>query len=101
MVSKEAIELAKNLLESDENYLENIIALWRIGGQKYGQCWGTEFHVFGIIESETDHLPLNHVRSSCSLDFLEKADAELAETIEYYRSDVIVACNKIISSKSV
>lgn len=100
-MSEEAIKLAEKLLKSDEDYLDNVIALWRIGNEKYGQCWDTEFHIFGEIESETDHLPLNHVRSKCSKEFLAKADKELCETIEYYRANVIKACNIIIGSKNV
>ncbi len=100
-MSEEAIKLAKKLLESDENYLDNVISLWRIGNEKYGQCWDTEYHVFGVIESETDHLPLKHVRPNCSAEFLIKADKELAETIEHYRAEVASACNTIVSNKNV
>ena len=100
-MSEDATKIAKSLLESDENYLDNVVALWRIGNEKYGQCWDTEYHVFGVIESETDHLPLKHVRPNCSADFLIKADEDLAETIRYYRTDVTNACHKIISSKNV
>jgi hypothetical protein len=100
-VPEEAITFAKKLLESDEDYLDNVIKLWRIGNEKYGQCWNTEFHIFGEIESETDHLPLTHVRSKCSEEFLAKADKELKETIEYYRDSVTKACNIIISGKNV
>ncbi|EIO4084094.1 hypothetical protein WOC12_23320 [Vibrio parahaemolyticus] len=100
-MSEDAIQLAKNLLETDENYLENIIALSRIGNEMYGQCWDTNFHVFGLIASETDHLPLNHVRLNCSEEFLAKADKELVETIKFYRSDVVCACNKIIRNINV
>lgn len=96
-MSTEAIKLTTKLLESDDDYLDNVIGLWRIGNYKYGQCWDTEFHVFGAIESETDHLPLKHVRANCSSDFLSKSDKELAETIEFYRQDVISACNTILN----
>ena len=95
-MSDEAIKLATKLLENDDDYLDNIIGLWRIGNDKYEQCWDTEFHVFGVIESDTDHLPLKHVRANCSSEFLAKADEELAEIIEFYRTDVVSSCNKII-----
>ncbi|USD64110.1 hypothetical protein [Vibrio sp. SCSIO 43136] len=100
-MSEEEIRLAMSLLETDENYLENIVALTRIGNRKYGQCWNTEYHVFGLVASDTDHLPLNHVRPRCSEDFLVKADKELAETIEHYRIYVVKACNEIISRNNV
>ena len=96
-MSEEAIKIAKQMLESDEDYLENVIELWRIGSDIYGQVWDTEFHIFGLIASETDHLPLKHVRPNCSDDFLTKSDKELTETIAHYRTDVVSACNKIIN----
>ncbi|MCG7565242.1 hypothetical protein MHM95_02905 [Pseudoalteromonas sp. CnMc7-15] len=98
---EEAKTYANKLLESDEDYLDNVVALWRIGNERYEHCWNTEFHVFGVIESDTDHLPLKHVRPMCSAEFLAKADKEIAETIEFYRTDVVRACNQIISGKNV
>lgn len=83
------------MLESDENYLENVIQLWRIGSDIHGQVGDTEFHICGLIASETDHLPLEHVRPNCSDVFVTKSDKELMETIACYRNDVVTACNKI------
>ena len=97
----DAIILATKLLESDDDYLNIVMNLCQIGNKKYGQCWNTEFHLFGIIASDTDHLPLIHVRERCSAEFLVKSDKELAEIVEYYRSDVVIACNLIVSSKNV
>ncbi|USD66866.1 hypothetical protein [Vibrio sp. SCSIO 43136] len=100
-MSEEETRLAKSLLETDQNYLENIIALTHIGDRKYGQCWDTEYHVFGLVASETDHLPLNHVRPRCSEEFLIRADKELAKIIEHYRIYVVKACNEIINRNNV
>jgi hypothetical protein len=100
-MSDDAIKLAVKLLENDDDYLNTVINLCRIGNKRYGQCWNTEFHVFGVISSDTDHLPLSHVRETCSAEFLVKSDKELAEIIEYYRVDVVSACNLIVSSKNV
>lgn len=91
-----AKESAQKLLESDTDYLDEVIELWQIGNSLYGQCWDTEFHVFGVIESDTDHLPLNKVRPLCSREFLLKSDQEIAEVIQFYKKDVFDACNKII-----
>ena len=96
-MSDESVKIAQALLDSDNDYLDKVIRLWKIGNKLYGQCWDTEFHVFGVIESDTDHLPLKHVRQHCSTDFLEKSDRELEGFIEFYRADVVIACNKIIS----
>ena len=95
-MSQEAIKLVSKLLKSDNDYLENVIALCGIGNKKYELCWDTEFHIFGVITSETDHLPLKHMRVNCSAEFLSNSDNELTEIIEFYRADVVSACNKII-----
>ncbi len=91
-----ACKLAKDLLESDSSYLDKVIELWRIGNSLYGQCWDTEFHIFGVIESDTDHLPTEKVRQHCSEYMLTKSDKELKTVIEFYKQDVIRACKEII-----
>lgn len=74
-----------------------MIELWKIGNSLYGQCWDTEFHVFGVIESDTDHLPTKKVRERCSATMLERSDIELKEVIAFYKEDVIEACNAILA----
>lgn len=92
-----AYEIAKSLLESNVNYLDHIIELRKIGNALYGQVWGTEFHIFGVIESDTDHLPTAHVREHCTEEWLIKADREIAECIEFYNQNVRSACREIIA----
>ncbi|WP_197467993.1 hypothetical protein [Neptuniibacter marinus] len=96
-VKKQACVLAKALIESDIEYLDKVIQLWKIGNSLYGQCWGTEFHVFGVIESDTDHLPTTEVREHCSASMLESSDKELKELIAFYRESVKEACNAILA----
>ncbi len=92
----DACRLAQEILKSSERYLENVTELRRVGDKLYGQCWNTEFHVFGVIESDTDHLPLEKTRVQCSAKMLEKSDIELGETIEFYRKDLVKACDEIL-----
>lgn len=97
-----ACELAKSLLCSDEGYLDKVIELWKIGNSIYGQCWDTEFHVFGVIESDTDHLPTENVRAHCSEAMLIKSDKEIQEVVCLYKAQVTGACNEILAKhKSV
>ncbi|BDY04464.1 hypothetical protein F0521_15050 [Ferrimonas sp. YFM] len=63
----------------------------------YGQCWDTEFHVFALIASDTDHLPLEHVRPRCSAEFLAKADLEIEQVRAYYAEKVREACLAVLS----
>jgi hypothetical protein len=97
ILNKRACELAVSLLESDINYLDIASELWKIGNGIYSEGWDTEFHIFGVIGTETDHLPLNRVRQHCSSKMLEKTDKELAETIVFYKAQVTEACNAILA----
>lgn len=40
-VKNKACVLAKDLMESDIEYLDKIIQLWKVGNSLYGQCWDT------------------------------------------------------------
>jgi len=90
-------ELAKEILASDSDYLDKIIEMWKIGNSIHGSVWDTEFHIFGVIESATDHLPTKTVREYCSPEWLLKADKEISECIIFYRENVKKACNEILS----
>ncbi|WP_069947692.1 hypothetical protein [Microbulbifer aggregans] len=91
-----ACELAKALLSDDSDYMDRVIEMWKIGNFIHGQVWDTEFHIFGLIESETDHLPTAKVRELCSRKWLAAADMEIAECVELYKSQVDEACNEIL-----
>lgn len=95
--ASKAIELAGSLLESDADYLENVLELNSIGNRLVGEVWETEFHVFGVIASDTDHLPTKKVRPLCSAAMLERSDDELRGIIGFYRTEVLDACRRILS----
>lgn len=95
--ASKAIELAGSLLESDAGYLEKVLELNSIGARLVGEVWETEFHVFGVIASDTDHLPTKKVCPLCSAAMLEKSDNELREIINSYRTEVSDACRRILS----
>ena len=92
----DACNLARRLLASDDGYLDNVLELWKIGNTIYGKGWDTEFHIFGVIESDTDHLPLEKVRQHCSEKMLANSDKELKEVIAFYKKDVFKSCNKVL-----
>lgn len=94
--AKRATELASYFLAGNEDYLDNAIEMNRVGNELVGEVWDTMFHVFGVIASDTDHLPTQEVRSNCSLAMLKKADKEIESIINFYKSDVASACNEIL-----
>lgn len=92
-----ACELANFLLAGDRDYLENVLEMAKVGGSLVGEVWNTEFHVFGAIASDTDHLPMRDVRLLCSSSMLEKSDTELRVIVEAYRVEVEKACNEVLA----
>jgi len=87
---------AQAILDSNENFIDQVIDIWSLGQRIYGEAWNTEFHVFGVISSDTDHLPIARVRPLCSEAMLKKSDQELKEIISFYKKDVTKACNEIL-----
>lgn len=88
--------LVKQLILSEELLLENILELWSLGNKIYTEAWCTEFHVFGVIASNTEHIPLGEVREKCSTRFLDLADREMQEAAVLYKTDLNEAYGKII-----
>ena len=91
----EAIKLAQSILDSNEDYIGRVIDIWSLGQRIHGEAWNTEFHIFGVISSETDHLPTDKIRSKYSKAMLERSDKELKKIISFYKKDVTKACNEI------
>ena len=88
--------LVQQLILSEELLLENILELWSLGNKIYTEAWCTEFHVFGVIASTTEHIPLGKVREKCSARFLNLADEEMKETAVLHKSDLNEAYGKIL-----
>jgi hypothetical protein len=61
--------------------------------------WGEDpdFVVFGLVASDTDHLPLGEVRQRWSAQALTSADAELERIANFYRDDILAACSNVIA----
>ena len=95
-VKEQACQVASLLLESDDLYIDHVLNLSNLGREIYHEIWNTEFHIFGVITSETDHIPMNEMRNRCSKAFLERIDNETKELVEYYKKDVTKSCNEIL-----
>lgn len=55
-----------------------------------------DFETFLLIESDTDHLPVDRERLNWSDDALRRKDSEIAECETFYRNDAFAACRKLI-----
>ena len=95
-VKSEACSIAQSLLVADEGYIDKVGRMWILGQEIHGEVWGTEFHVFGVAASDTDHLPTEKVRSLYAPEALRRADRELAEYIESSRDEIEQGCRRIL-----
>ena len=94
---RRACKIAQELIEGDDHFLDFVVELNTLGNRIYAEIWDTEFHVFGVIASDTDHIPLTSVRKYSAKRWLEKCDAEMKEIIDFYRKEIQTACRDIIS----
>lgn len=92
-----ACELAELLLNSDELYLDRVIELEKTGREIRGEIWYKEFHVFGVISSDTDHLPTEKARQFSSEQRLINVDKEIEDIVRSYKTEVNEACSKILT----
>jgi len=97
LARNKACEIASSLLRSDELYLDKILEMEALGRLLYPEIWATEFHVFGVIASDTDHIPTSDVKRNFSKNWIERCDIELKEIATFYRKDVTLACQEVIA----
>lgn len=55
-----------------------------------------DFAIFVVVDSETDHLPPEAARPSCSPAWLEQCDRELAEVERIYGPSINTACERLV-----
>ena len=55
-----------------------------------------EFLTFVVIDSETDHLPVDRERANWSSEALERKDKEIAKSEAFYREIAFDACKTLI-----
>lgn len=65
-----------------------------------GASQSAAFDPFVAIDSETDHLPFGEVRAHCTPEWLEKADAEIADVQSLYREPVRKAAEALLRTLS-
>lgn len=94
---RDALRTARAVLDGQLGLIEGCIALaayahhvvpdWRVD---------PDFIVFGVLASETDHLPLGQARNLWSVSALAKADAEIEAIVEGHQTKVRQACENVI-----
>ena len=56
-----------------------------------------DFNLFVVIDSDTDHLPVDWERQNWSVEALARKDVEISECEMFYKESVIAACKKLIT----
>lgn len=95
---RDALNMARSVLNNEIGIIEGCIALARFAHEVVPN-WSSDpdFVVFGVIASDTDHLPFGQVRDRWSSAGLAKADAEIEAITERHRVEVRQACENVIA----
>ena len=56
-----------------------------------------DFLAFNVIQSETDTLPISHVRAHWAPDALAKLEAELCSAADWARPIALPACTSVVA----
>ena len=94
---REVTNVAQLLRDKKINVVEGAMKLNALRHEVSQKDFDEDFMLFVAISSETDHLPVGHVREQYSSAALQKADAEIHDADKFYRSQVVVACEKLIA----
>lgn len=95
----ELVAVASGMLAGDVNLIKGVR---RICALRFA-IEDPENEVFlpiRAIESETDSFPLGAMRSSCSEDYLKRADAEMESYLADACDDILQACREIVRTFS-
>ena len=92
-----AVVLAKTMLERKLSFFEGAVLMAPLRFHIKGvEQFDEDFIVFVVIESETDHLPLQAHRHLWNEDSLKKLEPEFIHTEEWASTFAIKACENII-----
>jgi hypothetical protein len=93
----EVVNTARLLRDGKMSVVEGA---WRLNALRHEVTqndFDDDFMLFVAIASETDHLPVGEVRKQYATEALVRADKEIEEVDKIYRSQVEVACEKLIA----
>jgi hypothetical protein len=92
----EAVDTAEAVIAGRVGLVEGVRSLTGIGHRMLHDFWGDpDFSVLGAVASETDELPVGHVRASWDPAALVAKDRERAEYESQVREAVLAACQAI------
>ena len=97
-VRREAVEVASRMISGELGVIAGCRLLTRLG-HRLVEDWtqDPDFVVFGAIESETDHLPLEDQRVFWNPAAFEEKQREVATFEQCARADVLAACKSVVA----
>lgn len=96
------VSLAQAMLDGKVSFLEGAVQVLAIKNrltERSGR--DPDFEAFLVIQSETDHLPLNAQRPLWSPEALERLEPQFKRTEEWARSFASQACKNLIERFSL
>ncbi|WP_244127376.1 DUF2489 domain-containing protein [Burkholderia gladioli] len=92
------VELAHAMLDGRVSFLEGAVQVHAIKNRLIGIAdRDSDFDVFLVIMSETDHLPLEAQRPLWAPEALARLEPEFKRTEEWARSFALEACRNLIA----
>jgi len=93
----EAVRKARAVLAGDLGLLEGCISLASLGHDAVPD-WRVDpdFAVFGVLSSETAHLPFGQSQEQWSAEALARAKAEIEHMSLGHKYEILAACRNVI-----
>ena len=97
LARRSLVAIAQAMLDGTLPFLEGTVQVLAFRSQLSGIAdRDPDFDVFVVIQSETDHLPLEEQRSMWLPDALERLEPELKQSEEWAGSFAPQACRNLI-----
>jgi len=95
---KSLVATARSMLSGELSFVEGAVQVRRLKSQVGGiGNHDTDFKAFVVIESETDHLPLEAQRHLWAPEALARLEPELERTQKWAESFAPEACAKLVA----
>jgi Protein of unknown function (DUF2489) len=95
--TQQSVVFARQILSGSLSIIEGSVKLASLAHDIVPEWYSDpDFLVFGVISSDTDHLPTGTVRSYWSASALAREDGNIANYELRARDDVQTACQNII-----
>ncbi len=92
---EETLRICRGLLDGSIPMIDGCRQITSLRNEM-GATGNSVFDIFVVVDSDSDHLPFGNVRQHCSPEWLQKADAEIADIESLYREPVRKAAEALL-----